>query len=68
MSDHGAIIDDGVPNDLGQSGSGVLADQSLQTAYQFEWRLVNGRLIVEVGQEIDTAHVALFRREGRGDA
>jgi hypothetical protein len=67
MSDHGAIIADGVPDDLGQSGSGVLADESLQTAYQFQWRLVNGRLIVEVGQEIDTAHVALLRREGRGD-
>jgi hypothetical protein len=68
MTQYGAIIDDGVPDDLGQSGSGVLADESLQTAYQFQWRLVNGRLIVEVGQEIDTAHVALFRREGRGNA
>jgi hypothetical protein len=57
-----------VPDDLGQSGSGVLADESLQTAYQFQWRLVNGRLILEVGQEIDTAHVALFRGDGRGDA
>ena len=68
MSDHGAIIADGVPDDLGQSGSGVLADESLQTAYQFQWRLVNGRLILEVGQEIDTAHVALFRGDGRSDA
>ena len=68
MSDHGAIIADGVPDDLGQSGSGVLADQSLQTAYQFEWRLVNGRLILKVGQEIDTAHVALFRGDGRSNA
>ncbi len=48
MTQYGAIIDDGVPDDLGQSGSGVLADESLQTAYQFQWRLVNGRLIVEV--------------------
>ena len=68
MNEYGAIIDDGVPDDLGQSGSGVLADESLQTAYQFQWRLVNGRLIVEVGQEIDTAHVALFRGESRGNA
>jgi hypothetical protein len=67
MSDHGAIIADGVPDDLGQSGSGVLADESLQTAYQFQWRLVNGRLIVKVGQEIDTAHVALLRGESRGN-
>jgi hypothetical protein len=68
MNEYGAIIADGVPDDLGQSGSGVLADQSLQTAYQFEWRLVNGRLILEVGQEIDTAHVALFRGDGRSNA
>ena len=46
MTQYAAIIDDGVPDDLGQSGSGVLADESLQTAYQFQWRLVNGRLIV----------------------
>jgi hypothetical protein len=68
MNEYGAIIADGLPDDLGQSGSGVLADQSLQTAYQFQWRLVNGRLIVEVGQEIDTAHVALFRGDGRRNA
>ena len=68
MTQYAAIIDDGVPDDLGQSGSGVLADESLQTAYQFQWRLVNGRLIVEVGQEIDTAHVALFRGDGRSNA
>ena len=68
MNEYGAIIGDGVPDDLGQSGSGVLADESLQTAYQFQWRLVNGRLIVEVGQEIDTAHVALFRGDGRRNA
>jgi hypothetical protein len=67
MTQDGAIIDDGVPDDLGQSGSGVLADESLQTAYQFQWRLVNGRLIVKVGQEIDTAHVALLRGESRGN-
>ena len=67
MKKYAAIIDDGVPNDLGQSGSGVLADESLQTAYQFQWRLVNGRLIVKVGQEIDTAHVALLRGESRGN-
>ena len=68
MSDHGAIIADGVPDDLGQSGSGVLADQSLQTAYQFEWRRVNGRMILEVGQKIDARHVSTLRGEGRGDA
>jgi hypothetical protein len=67
MKKYAAIIDDGVPDDLGQSGSGVLADESLQTAYQFQWRLVNGRLIVKVGQEIDTAHVALLRGESRGN-
>jgi hypothetical protein len=67
MTQYGAIIADGVPDDLGQSGSGVLADESLQTAYQFQWRLVNGRLIVKVGQEIDTAHVALLRGESRGN-
>jgi hypothetical protein len=68
MTQHAAIIDDGVPDDLGQSGSGVLADESLQRAYQFQWRLVDGRLIVEVGQEIDTAHVALFRGDGERNA
>jgi hypothetical protein len=68
MSDHGAIIADGVPDDLGQSGSGVLADESLQTAYQFEWRRVNGRMILEVGQKIDARHVSTLRGEGRVDA
>ena len=68
MSDHGAIIADGVPDDLGQSGSGVLADQSLQTAYQFEWRRVNGRMILEVGQKIDARHVSTLRGEGERNA
>jgi hypothetical protein len=68
MTQYGAIIADGVPDDLGQSGSGVLADESLQTAYQFQWRLVNGRLIVKVGQEIDTAHVALLRGDHERNA
>jgi hypothetical protein len=68
MTQDGAIIDNGLPDDLGQSGSGVLADQSLQTAYQFEWRRVNGRMILEVGQKIDARHVSTLRGEGRVDA
>jgi hypothetical protein len=63
-----AIIDDGVPDDLGESGVGLISDESTETVYQFVWRLQNGRLILEVGQEIDTAHVALFRGDGRRNA
>ena len=68
MTQYAAIIDDGVPDDLGQSGVGLISDDSTETVYQFTWRLVNGRLIVEVGQKIDTAHVALFRGDHERNA
>jgi hypothetical protein len=63
MTQYGAIIADGVPDDLGQSGSGVLADKTLQVAWQVRWRMRDGRMIIEFEQKIDTACVALFRRD-----
>jgi hypothetical protein len=37
MSDHGAIIADGVPDDLGQSGVGLISDESTETVYRLGW-------------------------------
>ena len=68
MNEYGAIIDDGVPNDLGQSGVGLISDDSTETVYQFTWRLVNGRLIIEIGQRVEGQVVALLRGEGREHA
>ncbi len=68
MTQYAAIIDDGVPDDLGQNGSGVLTDETLQVAWQMRWRMQGGRMIIEFEQKIDTAHVALLRGEGRGNA
>ena len=68
MTQYAAIIDDGVPDDLGQSGSGVLTDETLQVAYQMRWRMLNGRMIIEFEQKIDARHVSTLRGEGRGDA
>lgn len=67
MSDHGAIIDDGMPDDLGQSGSGVLTDETLQVAYQMRWRMVNGRMMIEFQQKIDR-HVSTLRGDGERNA
>jgi hypothetical protein len=68
MSDHGAIIADGVPDELGQSGSGVLTDETLRVAWQMRWRMQGGRMIIKFEQTIDTANVALLRREGERKA
>jgi hypothetical protein len=68
MTQYAAIIDDGVPDDLGQSGVGLISDDSTETVYQFTWRLVNGRLIIEIGQRVEGQVVALLRGEGREHA
>jgi hypothetical protein len=68
MSDHGAIIADGVPDDLGQSGVGLISDESTETVYRLVWRLQNGRLMIEIGQRVEGHSVALLRRESRVDA
>ena len=68
MNEYGAIIDDGLPDDLGQSGSGVLTDETLQVAYQMRWRMVNGRMMIEFEQKIDARHVSTLRGESRGNA
>ena len=68
MNDRGAIIDDGVPDDLGQSGSGVLTDETLQVAYQMRWRMLNGRMIIEFEQKIDARHVSTLRGDGERNA
>jgi len=63
-----AIIDDGVPDDLGQSGVGLISDDSTETVYQFVWRLQNGRLIIEIGKRVEGQVVALLRGDGRRNA
>jgi hypothetical protein len=68
MNEYGAIIDDGVPNDLGQSGVGLISDDSTETVYQFVWHLKNGRLMIEIGQRVEGQVVAFLRREGREHA
>jgi hypothetical protein len=68
MTQYGAIIDDGVPDDLGQSGSGVLTDETLQVAWQMRWRMQGGRMIIEFEQKIDARHVSTLRGEGRRNA
>ena len=68
MTQYAAIIDDGVPDDLGQSGVGLISVDSTETVYQFTWRLVNGRLIIEIGQRVEGSVVAVLRGEGSSDA
>ncbi len=68
MNEYGAIIDDGVPDELGQSGSGVLTDKTLQVAWQMRWRMQGGRMFFEFEQKIDARHVSTLRREGREHA
>ena len=68
MSDHGAIIADGVPDDLRESGVGLISDESTETVYRFVWHLKNGRLMIEIGQRVEGQSVALLRREGREHA
>jgi hypothetical protein len=68
MTQYAAIIDDGVPDDLGQSGVGLISDDSTETVYQFTWRLVNGRLIIEIGQRVEGSVVAVLRGDGERNA
>jgi hypothetical protein len=68
MNEYGAIIDDGVPDELGQSGSGVLTDETLQVAWQMRWRMQGGRMIIEFEQKIDARHFSTLRGEGREHA
>jgi hypothetical protein len=60
-----AIIDDGLPDDLGESGVGLISDDSTETVYQLAWRLQNGRLIIEIGKRVEGHSVALLRGESR---
>jgi len=68
MTQYAAIIDDGVPDDLGESGVGLISDESTETVYQLAWRLKNGRLIIEIGKRVEGQVVALLRGEGRRNA
>ena len=63
-----AIIEDGVPDDLGESGVGLISDESTETVYQLTWHLKDGRLIIEIGQRVEGQSVALLRGESRGHA
>ena len=63
-----AIIEDGIPDDLGESGVGLISDESTETVYQLTWHLKNGRLIIEIGQRVEGQSVALLRGESRGHA
>ena len=62
-----AIVEDGIPDDLGLSGVGVIADSNAERAYQIEWHIRDGRLVVEIGEAISEAAVVamLGRRDGR---
>jgi hypothetical protein len=68
MNEYGAIIDDGVPDDLRESGVGLISDESTETVYRFVWRLQNKRLIIEIGQRVEGSVVAVLRGEGSSDA
>jgi hypothetical protein len=68
MNEYGAIIADGVPDDLRESGVGLISDESTETVHRFVWRLQNKRLIIEIGQRVEGHSVALLRGKGRGDA
>jgi hypothetical protein len=68
MKKYAAIIEDGVPDDLGQSGVGLISDESTETVYRFVWHLKNGRLMIEIGQRVEGQVVAFLRREGREHA
>jgi len=63
-----AIIEDGVPDDLGESGVGLISDESTETVYQLTWHLKNGRLIIEIGQRVEGSIVAILRGASRSDA
>ncbi len=62
-----AIVDDGIPDDLGRAGVGVLADSNAERAYQIRWHIRDGRLVVEIGEAISAAEVVaiLGRRDER---
>jgi hypothetical protein len=68
MTQYAAIIDDGVPDDLGESGVGLISDESTETVYQFTWHLKNGRLIIEIGKRVEGHSVSTLRGESRGNA
>jgi hypothetical protein len=63
-----AIIEDGVPDDLGESGVGLISDESTETVYQLTWHLKDGRLIIEIGQRVEGHSVSTLRGESRGNA
>jgi len=64
-----AIIEDGIPDDLGRAGVGVIADSNAERAYQIKWHIRDGRLVVEIGDAISAAEVAmLWRRDARPTA
>jgi len=63
-----AIIEDGIPDDLGESGLGLISDESTETVYELAWHLKNGRLIIEIGKRVEGQVVALLRGESRRNA
>ena len=63
-----AIIGDGVPDDLGQSGVGLISDESTETVYELAWHLKNSRLIIEIGKRVEGQSVSTLRRASRGNA
>jgi hypothetical protein len=64
-----AIVDDGIPDDLGQAGVGVLADSNAERAYQIKWHIRNARLVVEIGETISAAEVvAMLGRQDERNA
>lgn len=62
-----AIVDDGIPDDLGQSGLGVITDSNAQKAYRIEWELQGRKFVFKFEEPITAAEVAalLGRRDER---
>jgi len=62
------IADSALMKALGQSGVGLISDESTETVYELAWRLQNGRLIIEIGQRVEGHGVSTLRRASRGNA
>jgi hypothetical protein len=59
-----AIVDDGIPDDLGRAGLLIITDTNAERAYRGEWRLTaDGRLVLSVGESIHAAQVAAMIEE-----
>lgn len=66
-----AIVDDGVPDELGRAGMLIITDANAERAFRGEWRLTpEGRFVMSVGEAIEAAQVAgmIGKRDDRPTA